>query len=151
KFIVEFLYEKSNQKASDDDSEKEELLVEFSVHELKNEYEKSSSLFKLTINIDDIEDALFYLARIDALKIEGGFLVIYNRLTIERTEQDNKKRYTKDDYQKLNQFYESKVQQIHIVGEYANRMITDYRNALQFVEDYFQLNYSSFLNKYFKG
>jgi ATP-dependent DNA helicase RecQ len=30
-------------------------------------------------------------------------------------------------------------------------MITDYKNALQFVEDYFQLNYSSFLNKYFKG
>ena len=30
-------------------------------------------------------------------------------------------------------------------------MIHDYRDALQFVEDYFQLNYSSFLNKYFKG
>ena len=30
-------------------------------------------------------------------------------------------------------------------------MITDYRNALQFVEDYFQLNYSVFLNKYFRG
>lgn len=94
---------------------------------------------------------MFYLSRIDAIKIEGGFLVVYNRLTIERIEQDNKKRYTKDDYQKLNQFYESKVQQIHIVGEYAQRMITDYRNALQFVEDYFQLNYSVFLNKYFKG
>ncbi len=62
-----------------------------------------------------------------------------------------KKQYTKDDYQKLNQFYESKVQQIHIVGEYAKLMIEDYKNALQFVEDYFQLNYSSFLNKYFKG
>ena len=30
-------------------------------------------------------------------------------------------------------------------------MIQDYKNALQFVEDYFQLNYTSFLNKYFKG
>ena len=30
-------------------------------------------------------------------------------------------------------------------------MIQDYKEALQFVEDYFQLNYSSFLNKYFKG
>ena len=72
-------------------------------------------------------------------------------MTIERTETDNKKRYTKEDYQKLNQFYENKVQQIHIVGEYAKKMIHDYRDALQFVEDYFQLNYSSFLNKYFKG
>ncbi len=56
-----------------------------------------------------------------------------------------------EDYQKLNQFYENKVQQIHIVGEYAKKMISDYRDALQFAEDYFQLNYASFLNKYFKG
>ncbi|WP_373750121.1 UvrD-helicase domain-containing protein, partial [Jeotgalibaca porci] len=40
---------------------------------------------------------------------------------------------------------------IHIVGEYAKKMLKDYKEALQFVEDYFQLNYSSFLNKYFKG
>lgn len=78
-------------------------------------------------------------------------MVVYNRLTIERIEEDNYKRYTKEDYQKLHQFYENKVQQIHIVGEYAKKMIDDYKDALQFVEDYFQLNYSSFLNKYFKG
>jgi ATP-dependent DNA helicase RecQ len=30
-------------------------------------------------------------------------------------------------------------------------MINDYRDALQFVEDYFQINYQSFLNKYFRG
>lgn len=150
-FIIEFLYEKSNLNSSKDDVGKEEVLVEFSIHELKAAYENSSNLFKLNIDIDDIEDTLFYLSRIEAIKIEGGFLVTYNRLTIERTEQDNKKRYTKDDYQKLNQFYENKVQQIHIVGEYAKKMITDYQNALQFVDDYFQLNYTSFLNKYFKG
>ncbi|MBX2960111.1 MAG: RecQ family ATP-dependent DNA helicase [Flavobacteriales bacterium] len=151
KFIVAFLYEKSNINTSEEDSGKEEVLVEFSVHELKAEYEKSSSLFKVNINLDDIEDTLFYLSRIEAIKIEGGFLVVYNRLTIERTEQDNKKRYTKDDYQKLHQFYENKVQQIHIVGEYAKKMIEDYKSALQFVEDYFHLNYSSFLHRYFPG
>lgn len=151
KFIVELLYEKSNINAPKDDFGKDEVLVEFSVQEIKNAYDNTSTLFKVDINLDDVEDTLFYLSRIEAIKIEGGFLVVYNRLTIERTEQDNKKRYTKDDYQKLHQFYESKIQQIHIVGEYATKMIDDYKNALQFVEDYFQLNYSSFLNKYFKG
>lgn len=150
-FIVEFLYEKSNLNISGEDAEKEEFLVEFSVHELKSAYEKSLNLFKLSISIDDIEDSLFYLSRIEAIKIEGGFMVVYNRLTIERLEQDNYKRYTKDDYAKLNQFYENKVQQIHIVGEYAKKMLNDYKDALQFVEDYFQLNYSSFLYKYFPG
>ena len=151
RFIVEYLFDKSKIESTKDDLSIDDVLVEFSVQELKSEYEKSSSLFKVNINLEDIEDTLFYLSRIEALKIEGGVLVVYNRLTIERTEQNNKKQYTKEDYQKLDQFYENKVQQIHIVGEYAKKMITDYKNALQFVEDYFQLNYSSFLNKYFKG
>jgi ATP-dependent DNA helicase RecQ len=151
KFIIEYLYNKTNLNDTDNETGKEEVLVEFSEYELKEAYENRQTLFKLSIQISDIEDALFYLSRIDALKIEGGFLVIYNGLTIERIEQDNKKRYKLEDYQKLKQFYENKVQQIHIVGEYAKRMINDYRDALQFVEDYFQINYQSFLNKYFKG
>jgi ATP-dependent DNA helicase RecQ len=151
KFLVEFLYEKSNLIITQDGKEKEEVLVEFSVHELKDEFEKRPKLFQIKISIEDIEDTLFYLSRIDAIKIEGGFLVVYNRLTIDRVEQDNKRRYKNEDYQKLNQFYENKVQQIHIVGEYAQKMIGDYKGALQFVDDYFQLNYTSFLNKYFKG
>jgi len=149
RFLVEFLYEKSNLTITE--VEREEVLVEFSVHELKDEFEKRPRLFEMKVSIEDIEDTLFYLSRIDAIKIEGGFLVVYNRLTIDRVEQDNKRRYKNDDYQKLNQFYENRIQQIHIVGEYAKKMIGDYKGALQFVDDYFQLNYASFLNKYFKG
>jgi len=151
RFIVEYLFDKSNLIQSTKHQENEEVLVEFSVHELKSAFKNSIKSFGMTASIEDIEDSLFYLSRIEAIKIEGGFLVVYNRLSIERVEQDNKKRYTKEDYQKLNQFYESKIQQIHIVGEYAKMMINDYKNALQFVEDYFQLNYSSFLKKYFPG
>ncbi|MCG9898524.1 MAG: RecQ family ATP-dependent DNA helicase [Hydrotalea sp.] len=151
KFFVEYLYDKSNLNFSEEDNDKEEVLVEFSVHELKAEFEKKPKLFEIKITLDDVEDTLFYLSRIDAIKIEGGFLVVYNKLTIERVEQDNYKKYTKEDYRKLNHFYENKVQQIHIVGEYAKKMIADYKDALQFVEDYFQLNYTSFLKKYFPG
>ncbi len=150
-FIVEFLYEKSNLNVSVNEIGKDEVLIEFSIHELKNAFENSIMSFGKKVSIEDIEDTLFYLSRIEAIKIEGGFLVAYNRLTIERMEQDNKKRYKNDDYQKLNQFYENKIQQIHIVGEYAKKMIGDYKGALQFVEDYFQLNYSSFLSKYFNA
>ncbi|HMG16215.1 MAG TPA: RecQ family ATP-dependent DNA helicase [Saprospiraceae bacterium] len=148
-FIVKYLYEKIN--ASTPELDKPEILVEFSVLEIKEAYEKNGEIFNKKISIEDVEDALFYLSRIDAIKIEGGFLVIYNGLTIDRIEEDNKRRYKAEDYQKLKQFYENKVQQIHIVGEYAKKMIEDYKEALQFVEDYFQLNYSSFISKYFPG
>jgi len=102
------------------------------------------TLFNTKATLEDIEDALFYLSRIEALKVEGGFMILYNALTIERL-QDNRKRYKNEDYQKLDQFYKNKVEQIHIVGEYARKMISNYKAALQFVEDYFQLNYSFFI------
>jgi len=127
------------------------VLVEFSILELKTEYERQQGLFQTEVSLEEIEDTLFWLSRIDAIKIEGGFLVVYNSLTVERLEKDNKKKYKLEDYKKLNQFYENKVQQIHIVGEYARKMLSDYKDALQFVEDYFRLNYPSFLHKYFRG
>lgn len=108
-------------------------------------------MFVFKATIEDIEDTLFYLSRIEAVKIEGGFLVVYNKLTIDRIEQNNRVQYKEQDYQKLSQYYDHKVQQIHIIGEYAKKMIDDYKGALKFVDDYFQLNFPSFLSKYFKG
>jgi ATP-dependent DNA helicase RecQ len=151
RFILNYLYDKSNKATDAEGSTKEEILVEFSVLELKQAYEKQQQLFISAVKADDIEDALFYLSRIEAIKIEGGFLVVYNKLTVERLEENSKIQYKIEDYQKLNQFYENKVQQIHIVGEYAKKMIDDNSGARNFVEDYFQLNYLSFLNKYFPG
>ena len=71
--------------------------------------------------------------------MEGGFLVLYNAMEITRLVRDNKIRYKVEDYRKLNEFYQSKTQQIHIVGEYANMMVRDYQAALTFVNDYFQI------------
>jgi len=149
RLITEYLYKKSTDIAGDDT--REDVLVEFSVNELKEVVESEQGMFTIKAGIDDIEDSLFYLSRIGAITIEGGFLVSYNRLTINRLEKNNRIQYKENDYEKLKQFYQQKVQQIHIVGEYAKRMIRNYNDALQFVDDYFRLNYSSFLSKYFPG
>ncbi len=148
KFIIQYLYDKVSSESVPASGQ---LPVDFSVLELRDAYEKSDELFKYKISPDDVEDTLFYLSRIEALKIEGGFLVVYNRLTIERLEKGPRTQYKKEDYRKLEEFYENKVEQIHIVGEYAKKMVEDYQDALLFVDDYFNLNYDSFLNKYFKG
>jgi ATP-dependent DNA helicase RecQ len=133
------------------DAAKEEILVEFSVLELKELAEAQKGLFGITASIDDMEDTLFYLSRIEAIRIEGGFLVVHNKLSIDRLEKNNRIQYKESDYEKLGQFYQQKVQQIHIVGEYAKKMIRNYNEAIQFVDDYFNLNDSIFLNKYFPG
>lgn len=138
-----------NHLSNYDEEEKDYL--EFSVLELMDAYKEANFLAGKTVTSSEIENSLFYLSRIGALKIDGGFLVTYNALTIERLEMDNKIRYKLDDYRDLKKYYEQKTQMIHIVGEYAKKMMEDYKSALQFVEDYFGLEYSLFLKKYFKG
>ena len=146
RFIVDYLFKRSEEIKQD---KKEEVLVDFSVLELINAYQKQSTLFEHKVNAEDIEDALLFLSRIEAITIEGGFMVIYNRLTIERLQSSSYVKYKESDYSKLKEFYEAKTSQIHIVGAYARQMIEDYGKAQQFVSDYFNLNENSFLNKYF--
>ena len=101
-FILTYLFNKTQNTR--DTNGINEILVEFSVHELRDNYVNTSAMFKIDASIEDIEDALFYLSRIEAIKIEGGFLVVYNKLTIDRLEQNNQIQYKKDDYSQLEQF-----------------------------------------------
>ncbi len=149
RFIVERFFELAGQ--IEINKGKEEALVNFSVHDIKKAYDEQNILYKNNITIPDVEDALFYLSRIEAIKIEGGFIVIYNPMTITKVEEKSRSLYKKDDYKMLEQFYLGKMQQIHIVGEYARKMTEDYKSALAFVDDYFTMNYDTFLLKYFKA
>ena len=161
RFIIERLYslaeennktitEESNNSSSVDSKEKP---LQFSVVELLNDLKSSNqSLFSdfSSLQLEDVEEALLYLSKIGAMKLEGGFLVLYNAMAIKRT-KELRLRYKQEDYRMLNEFYKQKIQQIHIVGEYANLMVRDYDAALQYVQDYFQMDYHCFILKYFKG
>jgi ATP-dependent DNA helicase RecQ len=145
--LINYLYEKAISLPGD--TVAGEIMIDFSVTELTGVANSQAELFKQNFTVDDIEDTLFYLSKADALKIEGGFLVVYNRLTIDRLEMNNSVSYKKEDYSKLEQYYKQRTEQIHIVGEYARKMISNYEEALQFTDDYFNLNYGAFLRKYF--
>ncbi len=150
RFTVEWLYKLVS------DAERRQNMpgkaIQFSVVELLQRIKSSHhSLFGglADIQLEDVEEALLYLSKIGSLKLEGGFLVLYNAMNIQRI-KDNKSRYKQDDYRMLNEFYKLKIQQVHIVGEYANLMVEDYQTALQYVQDYFQMDYRKFVAKYFK-
>lgn len=161
RFIIERLYclaeensktitEESNNSSSVDSKEKP---LQFSVVELLNDLKSSNqSLFSdfSSLQLEDVEEALLYLSKIGAMKLEGGFLVLYNAMAIKRIKEP-RLHYKQEDYRMLNEFYKQKIQQIHIVGEYANLMVRDYDAALQYVQDYFQMDYQHFISKYFKG
>lgn len=148
-FILETLYQRAAAAKGLHDTKP----VPFSLIELLTEYQNRLTLDQTHGNttITEVEDALLYLSKIGALTLEGGFLVLYNGMEIERLTTDNKIRYKIDDYRRLEEFYRQKVRQIHIVGEYARLMTEDPPAARQLVQDYFQMEGKRFIAKYFKG
>ena len=150
RFALEWL---SKLLAKTGQKEAQDKKVQFSIVELHSKLKSSNqSLFNSIANlqIDDVEEALLYLSNIGAIKLDGGFMVLYNPMNIHRL-KDSKLRYKQDDYRMLDEFYKQKIQQVHIVGEYANMMVRDYDAALKYVQDYFHMDYKHFISKYFKG
>ena len=127
--------------------------ITFSLVDLLNRYRQGKQELQFDTNsqptVADFEEALLYLTKTGLLKIEGGFLVVYNTMQLHRL-VERRTRYTKEQYRMLDEFYKQRIQQIHIVGEYANLMVRDYDAALQFVSDYFTLDFRKFIAKYFK-
>lgn len=150
RIAIDWLYGMDRALKKDDS---QRSVVNFSVVELLNRAKSHlGSVFNQygDILLEDVEEALLYLTKIGAIKLDGGFIVIYNAMSIRRV-KDAKSRYKQDDYRMLDEFYRQKIQQIHIVGEYANLMVSDYNSALRYVRDYFQMDYRKFIAKYFSG
>ena len=150
RFIVSELYGSAEAPA---DKGGEQKPVLFSLLGLLRQYQENEALGvdRAAATLADVSEALLYLSKIGAMKLEGGFLVLYNGMEIRRLVTDNRIRYKADDYRLLDEFYKQKIRQIHIVGEYANLMVRDYAAALQFVRDYFQMDFKRFISQYFKG
>ncbi|MBQ4421038.1 MAG: RecQ family ATP-dependent DNA helicase [Bacteroidales bacterium] len=144
--------EKESTSFSDKESQK--TPITFSVVDMLNNYNSENKSLAFTtykeVSLGEMEEALLYLSKIGLLKIEGGFMVIYNTMQLQRN-VDRRVRYGKEQYKMLDEFYQQRIQQIHIVGEYANMMVRDYNAAMRFISDYFLIDYKIFINKYFKG
>ena len=143
--VLKKLYE-----LADGTKDSEKLPVEFSVTGLFKSLEAELVLGR-KLELADVEDAILYLSRTGILKIEGGFLVFYNSMEIQRLNRDQRSQFKKDDYRTLERFYAGKVMQIHIVGEYANMMLKDEKAARIYVSDYFNMEHEKFTKKYFSG
>lgn len=157
RFVVNRLYEKARLSESEEegpcDFNSGYRAVAFSLVGMKDDFNSEVRLDfgERAASTDEVSDALLFLTRIGAMRLEGGFLVLYNGMRLQRLVKDNKRLYRKDDYRQLDAYYALKTQQIHIVGEFANLMVRDYDAALKFVNDYFWMDYGKFISKYYAG
>lgn len=147
-FCLEVFERDYLSKAKIDPDFSDKKLLEFSTLELQ---EKLNLLLSEAHAIRDYEYLLLYLHHLNVIELKSGLLVFYNPMKIIRYEENNRKQYTTEDFEQMAQFYKSKTEQIHIVGEYAKKQLIQYEEALQFVDDYFVLDYDAFLGRYFPG
>ncbi len=125
---------------------KEDVPVLFSLLNLRDSNQFMGNVVES--NTKKYETTLLYMNDIKALKLEGGFMVSYNKLNIDEIDK-NRHHFTKKNYEKMETHYLHKTEQIHIVGEYAKKSVENYESALSFVNDYFTLDYDEFLALHF--
>jgi ATP-dependent DNA helicase RecQ len=140
------LFESSATEQSKGENQKVDVPISFSLLSLK---ESNTFLGQVhESNTKRYETTLLFLNEINAIKLEGGFMISYNKLNIDNIDT-NRLQFTQKDYLKMEDHYRHKTEQIHIVGEYAKKCVKNYDSAMAFVNDYFTLPYEEFLAVYF--
>ena len=101
-------------------------------------------------DIEEIDKALLYLHHLNILELLKGRFINYSPMIIEKEEKfQTKRKYTNNEYKnRLEQHYQTKIESIHIMGEYAKRLKDDDHKAILFLRDYFTLSYENFKDKY---
>jgi len=100
--------------------------------------------------IKEIDKALLYMHHLRIIELLGGRFISYSPMQIIKEEKVKiKRKYTPKEYEiRLAKHYQVKIESIHIMGEYANRLQSDDSKAGMFLKDYFVLPYKEFKKKY---
>ncbi len=124
-----------------DDRQKHEIV--FSLKSLHESMDKK-------YDIEEIDKSLLYLHHLNILKLLKGRFINYSPMIIHKEEKfQTKRKYTNNEYKnRLEQHYQTKIESIHIMGEYAKRLKDDDHKAILFLRDYFTLSYENFKDKY---
>ncbi len=117
--------------------------IEFSLKMLREQTNK-----KFTAK--EIDKTLLYLHHLHIVELLNGRFINYSPMAIHKKEKfSTKRKYTKTEYKhRLEQHYLTKIESIHIMGEYAKRLQSDNSKAIRFMRDYFTSPYQDFKKKY---
>ena len=130
-------------------SSQAEVLVQFSLKEVQ---EGCIGLVKEQDNpLPSIERGLLFLHEQNVIILQHGLAVFRQAMTMNLKDEAKGRRYNRSDYAPLNNHYKAKVNQVHVVNEYAQLSQDSMKVAMALVADYFQLDNITFNRRYFRG
>ena len=98
-----------------------------------------------------LEHALLYMHDNRVLELDRGRSVFRSAMTIQTDPAEGKRRFNKDDFAPLEDFYRERTLQTHVMHEYARLGAENAEQAGLLVNDYFTLPRRRFVREWFKG
>ena len=98
-----------------------------------------------------MEHALLYLHDNRVLELDKGRSVFRSAMTIQTDPTQTKRRFNKEDFAPLEDFYRERTLQTHVMHEYAKLGAENAAKASLLVNGYFTLPRRRFLREWFKG
>jgi len=106
---------------------------------------------QLKDDLTAIEAGLLYLHDNGVLILDRGKTVFRSAMTIRIYPEDKQRRFIDKDFKPLEEHYNEKNFQIHVIHEYAKLGLNKLSDALSFVFAYFSLPKLEFIRRYFAG
>ncbi|HVT18852.1 MAG TPA: RecQ family ATP-dependent DNA helicase [Thermoanaerobaculia bacterium] len=102
-----------------------------------------------------VERALLFLHEQKVIQLQHGLAVFRQAMTIRilrgKEAKEKRRTYTKRDFLDLGDHYAERTFQIHVMARYAELGLTDGQRALELVDDYFELDKRSLIQRHFAG
>ncbi|MFU8763919.1 MAG: RecQ family ATP-dependent DNA helicase [Haliea sp.] len=146
--LVPFLVEKLPSELRSKDA-----MVETSFGELEAQIDGDLTLRAIIPSAERrraVEHVLLYLHQQGVVALNHGMTVMRRAMTIEVNEGKTG-RYLKRDFSRLEEHYQERIIQVHVMREYAEVGRAAMADALRLVMDYFSLSKEDFLGRYFRG
>ncbi len=128
------------------------VLVELSTRDLTDAIRRDLALRgQVRDPLAAAERALLFLHEQKVIHLQHGLAIFRQAMTIRVRPEARGRRYTRGDFAPLEQHYEERTFQIHVMARYAALGLETVRAALGLVRDYFALGKEGFVSAHFAG
>lgn len=127
-----------------------EQLVLFSLEDLRRGIDGQLGLaHPIGDPFNAIEKTLLFLDEHDVIKLQKGLSIFRQAMTIRFPDEAKGKRYSSQHYRPLRDHYDQRVCQIHAIGRYVEEAQSELNGGRNYIQGYFSLPASEFIQQYF--
>ena len=127
-----------------------EQLVLFSLEDLRRGIDGQLGLaHPIGDPFNAIEKTLLFLDEHDVIKLQKGLSIFRQAMTIRFPDEAKGKRYSSQHYRPLRDHYDQRVCQIHAIGRYVEEAQLELNGGRNYIQGYFSLHASEFIQQYF--